>query len=62
MEAIPFEQDVVAEATNLTPVPTVLPLSGLLTVTPAKADALKKDTRIAVESFARFLICRLLSG
>ncbi len=39
IEATPFEQEeVVAEATKFTLVPTVLPFVGLVTVTPAKAD------------------------
>jgi hypothetical protein len=37
MADTPLEHDVLAEATNLTEVPTELPLAGLLTVTPAKA-------------------------
>lgn len=61
--ATPFEQEVVAEATKLTLEPTVEPLDGLLTVTPAKAAvAVIKSTRIAVESCSSFFIYRLLSG
>ena len=62
IEATPFEQDVVAEATNFTLELTVLPLDGLLTVTPAKVDAAIKSTKIAVESCTCFFICRFLSG
>jgi hypothetical protein len=48
---------VLAVATNLTLVPTVLPFEGLDTVTPAKADmAAKKTTRIAVGIRACFFI------
>ena len=52
----------VPDATKLTLEPTVAPLDGLFTVTPAKADAAKKRTRIAVESRTSFFICRVLSG
>jgi hypothetical protein len=38
MAETPFEHEVLAEATNLTDVPTELPLVGLLTVTPANAE------------------------
>ena len=57
MEATPFEHEVLAVATNLTLVPTVLPFEGLDTVTPAKADvAAKKTTTMAVGIRACFCI------
>jgi hypothetical protein len=57
MEATPFEQEVLAVATNLTLVPTVLPFEGLDTVTPAKTDvAAKKTTTMAVGIRACFCI------
>jgi hypothetical protein len=57
MEAIPFEHEVLAVATNLTLVPTVLPFEGLDTVTPAKADvAARKTTTTAVGIRACFCI------
>jgi hypothetical protein len=51
MDPMPLEQDeVVADATKLTEVPTVLLLAGLVTFTPANAETLaKRQTRIAVE-------------
>jgi len=65
--ATPFEQEVLPEATKFTLEPTVAPLDGLLTVTPAKAVAQKKKPRIAVESctslfISRFLRLDLLAG
>jgi hypothetical protein len=42
IEATPFEQEVLPEATKLTLVPTVLPFDGMETVTPAKADVAAK--------------------
>jgi hypothetical protein len=57
MDATPFEQDVVAVATKLTLVPTVLPFAGLDTVTPAYADvAARKSTKIAVAVQTGFFI------
>jgi hypothetical protein len=62
MDAIPFEQEVFAVATNLTLVPTVTPFEGLDTVTPAKADvAAKKTTTIAVVIRACFFILTIFS-
>lgn len=56
MELTPFEQvDAVALATNLTDVPTVLPLLGLVTVTFANADAARK-TKMADEVKTHFFI------
>jgi len=46
IEETPFEQEVLAFALKVTLVFTVLPLAGLLTVTPAKADAAEKRTRM----------------
>jgi hypothetical protein len=43
IDPTPFEQEVVAEATKLTVEPTVLPLVGVVMVTPANAEI---DTRI----------------
>jgi hypothetical protein len=43
MDAMPFEQDVLAEATYGTDPDTVEPLAGVFTVTPAKAA----DAKIA---------------
>jgi len=62
MEATPFEQDVVAWATKLTLVPTVLLFDGLDTVTPAKAVfATAMKTRMAVLK-ASFFIWVIFSG
>jgi hypothetical protein len=38
IDPTPFEQEVVAEATKLTVEPTVLPLVGVVIVTPANAE------------------------
>src|ERR1700686_4171201 len=46
IEATPFEQDVAAEATNLTEEPTVLPLPGLDTETLAEAGTDAKTNKI----------------
>jgi hypothetical protein len=43
IDPTPFEQEVVAEATKLTVEPTVLPLVGVVMVTPANAEI---DARI----------------
>ena len=57
MEATPFEQEVLPEATELTLVPSVLPFDGIETVTPAKADVTaKKTTTEAVSIRACFFI------
>jgi|SRR5215469_9665845 len=57
MEAIPFEQEVFAVATNFTLVPTMLPFEGLEIVTPAKANvAARRTTTVAVEIRACFFI------
>jgi hypothetical protein len=45
IEATPFEQEVLLEATKLTEEPTVLPLLGLEIETPAKADAAAKTKK-----------------
>ena len=53
----PFEHEVVAVATKLTFVPTVLLLAGLDTVTPANAElATEKKTKMAVERMTCFFI------
>jgi hypothetical protein len=48
IEATPLEQEVLLVATKLTDVLTVLPLLGLVTVTPANenTDAIKTEIRI----------------
>jgi hypothetical protein len=46
IEATPFEQDVVAVATNLTEEPTVLPLPGLDTETLANAGIVANTYKI----------------
>jgi hypothetical protein len=58
MDPTPLEQDeVVADATKLTEVPTVLLLAGLVTFTPANAETLaKRQTEIAIERRAGFFI------
>jgi hypothetical protein len=54
---MPFEHDVLAVATKLMLVPTVLPFDGLETVTPAKAEvAARNRTRMAVEVWTVFCI------
>jgi len=45
MEATPREQVVLALATKLTGEPTLAPVAGLLTVTPAQAQGAKAATR-----------------
>ena len=60
IEAIPFEHEVEAEALKLTLPLTVLPLLGLLTVTPAIADATEKKTKTAVDARTCFFIWALL--
>jgi hypothetical protein len=63
MDPTPFEQEVVAVATNLTLVPTVLLLDGLDTVTPANAElATAMKTEMAVIVKTRFFIWAFLSG
>ena len=59
MEATPLEQEVVAVALKDTVEPTVLPFTGLLTVTPANADATdarKKVVKIAKETGTDFIM------
>ena len=54
---MPFEHDVLAVATKLMLVPTVLPFDGLETVTPAKAEvAARNRTKMAVEVWTVFCI------
>ena len=57
IEATPFEQELLLEATKLTEEPTVLPLLGLEIETPAKADAAAKTkTQIEIAIMAGFFI------
>jgi hypothetical protein len=56
MEATPFAQEELAEATNLTDVPTVLPLPGLEMLTLAKAET--ANTHIAMQIKAGLFIFR----
>src|ERR1700730_15981979 len=57
IEATPFEQEVLLEATKLTEEPTVLPLLGLEIETPAQADAAAKTkTQIEIAIRAGFFI------
>jgi len=55
MDATPFEHEVVAVATKLTLVPTVLPFAGLDTVTPANDLAAKRRTNVAAETRSFFI-------
>jgi len=60
MEATPREQVAeVAEATKLTGEPSVAPLWGLLTVTPAKAEVAKAATR-QTHTQSRFMAVKIL--
>ena len=57
IEPTPLEQEVLAVATKLTVLPIVLPLEGLLIVTPANAGAAARaNTRMEVQSRAHFFI------
>ena|ERR1022692_3644797 len=57
IEATPFEQEVLLEATKLTEELTVLPLLGLEIETPAKADAATKTKKqIEIAIMAGFFI------
>lgn len=56
IEATPLEQEVLAEALKKTLEFTVLPLVGLLTVTPANAYADEKRTRMEMVLRACFFI------
>src|SRR5215472_240560 len=57
MEPTPLAHEVVAFATKLTLLPTVLLFAGVDTVTPANAvAAMEKKTNMAAEAYARFFI------
>jgi hypothetical protein len=60
IEPTPLEQEVDAEALKLTLPLTVLPFAGLLTVTPAIADATEKRTNMAAAIGTCFFILTFL--